>query len=525
MYSVLSLRGNLTAIRRTTESVALGAIAVFAILGIRHLSDGFFSAQDEGVLIVYPDLILRGYLPYKDFAAFYSPAGFYLLAGVFLIFEESVFIERSVGALYWFLIVLAVFFIGSRVNRSTAVLSAATALAYLSLWSALAADVHLGAHVCMLFSLALACKDCNGNELLAKRLVTLAGVVAGTALWFKQDLGAVAIVATLVAIDPLHFRRLRTFLAGVAIPVFALIVFAIVIGPIDVFDGLVLDPLRSSPGRFMPLQLSWDLGVIAGCIALQCVIAIRLPGTRVPYHLIWMARGAAALSLGYFISMLHRTGPGSIGMYGFLVVSLTVVSLSIIFLRMGVAPRERATAILIFFLLGLLPIGIMHFMRTKVPEEWKLTQDWVYSGARKVPVTLFGNSKASDLQRLLDEINRRARPGQGIFVGQSDLRFSMYNDTFIYYLLPYLRPVSRYLQLDPGCANRPDSGLSKEISSADWLILTTRYDFWKEPNASAVPGSAEPNNIVRTHFCLQSQYGEWNLFHRCRSVHSGSLGG
>jgi len=520
MDGVSTLHSNPRSLRAVTQALAFATLALLAIVAVRHFtSDPFFAAQDEGLLIVYPDLILRGFIPYKDFSAFYSPAGFYLLAGVFQIFGESVSVERSLGAAYWFLIVLAVFFIGSRVNRRTALLAAATAVAYLSLFAGLGAYVHYGAYVCMLFALVPAGRYCDANESRAKRLITLAGVVAGAAPWFKQDIGVVAIVATFVSIDPRSLRHLRFFFLGVAIPVSALIAFAIIVGPIDVFDGLILDPLRSSPGRFMPLHLSWDLSVVAACVVIQCVIALRLREPGVPYQLIWLARGMATLSLGYSISMLHRTGPGDIGSYGFVVVSLTVVSLSIFLQTLNFGPQKRVVATIACFVVGMLPVGIIYLTAA---EGMKYTQEWVHSGPRKVPFDSYSTSKGSDLQNLLDEINRRSRPGEELFVGQSDLRFSNYNDTFIYYLLPHLLPVSRYLQLDPGCANRQGSGVAREISRADWLILTTRYDDWKEPNASVVPGSVEATDVVRTRFCLQSRYGDWKLLHRCGSESDGS---
>jgi len=123
--------------------------------------------------------------------------------------------------------------------------------------------------------------------------------------------------------------------------------------------------------------------------------------------------------------------------------------------------------------------------------------------------------ESSALQGLLDEINRLGGADERLFVGPRDLRFAISNDTFIYYLLPNLRPVSRYLEMNPGCANRPGSGLAADISNANWVILTSRYESWREPNASLVPGPGEPNEVVRREFCLVSQYGEWKLLHRC----------
>lgn len=513
---------NLSLFGSVSKALLLGAFATFATFDVSVLCKGIFIPQDEGILLVYPDLILRGYIPYKDFAALYPPAEFYLLAGVFRVFGESVFIERFLGALYSFSVVIAIFSIGSRVSRTTGALAATTALAYTSLFGSFAARTHLGAYACTLFALALASRDCSSSVRLARRSLLFAGVAAASALCFKQDLGVVAIVATLVSIDPRNPRLLRPFLAGVAILVCAVITFAIIVGPGWVFDGLISDAIRSAPGRFLPLHLSWDLVVIAVCVSAQCVIAVRVRGLRVSHSPALLARGMAMLSLAYSLSMLHRTEPGDIGSYGFLVVSLTIVSFSIFLLHSDIGPEQRSAALVSLFLAGLLPIGILYFSGA---SESLAIQHWVFSEGRRVPVDDYGHSKSSDLQDLLDAINRMSRSGDRVFVGPRDLRFANANDTFIYYLLPRLQPVSRYLEMNPGCANRLGSGLTEEISRADWLILTTRYDHWREPNASSAPGPMQPNEVVRKHFCLRSKHGDWLLLQRCVLGSDGSTHG
>ena len=59
---------------------------------------------------------------------------------------------------------------------------------------------------------------------------------------------------------------------------------------------------------------------------------------------------------------------------------------------------------------------------------------------------------ARDLNRLLPVIERAATSGSSLFVGPRDLRRTNYNDAFVYYLLPKLKPASFYLELNPGTA-------------------------------------------------------------------------
>ena len=77
-----------------------------------------------------------------------------------------------------------------------------------------------------------------------------------------------------------------------------------------------------------------------------------------------------------------------------------------------------------------------------------------------------------------------AQPGESLFVGPQDLRRTNYGPTFMYFLLRDLRPASYYMEMNPGTANREGSGLADELRRADWLILTSEWDDWNEPNES-----------------------------------------
>ena len=69
--------------------------------------------------------------------------------------------------------------------------------------------------------------------------------------------------------------------------------------------------------------------------------------------------------------------------------------------------------------------------------------------------------------------------------------------------------------MNPYTALRAGSGFTDELRTADWLILTDRWDLWVEPNDSAEYGSPEPSRIVRELFCERMRRGAWWLFERC----------
>jgi len=304
------------------------------------------------------------------------------------------------------------------------------------------------------------------------------------------------------------------FLIGLVPAVFAELVFAMAVGPWYFFDGLVLDPLRNGPGRVLPLKLSPELIVfVFGLVSIGAVAFLVRP-TRFPSHLVWLARAIAILALGLVPFALQRADTWHLTYTGAVVAGLAVVSLGIVKADfVGRMPTLKTQAVL-----GLLAVVLVFGLATVTTRRsvpW--TMSYVSSNGRSVPVLFFGQGSGTprELERLLREINNRAAPGQRLFVGPRDLRFANYNDVFIYFLLPKLAPASRYFEMNPWSANRPDSGLAEELASADWLILSTRYDRWNEPNASMKPGSPVPNEIVQSRFCRYGDYGAWSLLRRC----------
>jgi hypothetical protein len=73
------------------------------------------------------------------------------------------------------------------------------------------------------------------------------------------------------------------------------------------------------------------------------------------------------------------------------------------------------------------------------------------------------------------------------------------------------------MEMDPGIANAEGSPLADEVASADWVLLTSFWAGWREPNTAMDFGSDAPNEVVRTQFCLVRSYenGLVELYHRC----------
>ena len=123
------------------------------------------------------------------------------------------------------------------------------------------------------------------------------------------------------------------------------------------------------------------------------------------------------------------------------------------------------------------------------------------------------------VQAAVDELDRRAEPGDRLLVGPLDLRRTWYSDVFIYWLFPELEPATYFIEMDPGLANAEGSSLAADVASADFVILTGLWAGWMEPNSSMDFGSGAPNEVVNSTFC---EVGRWEgeqavLYERCRA--------
>jgi hypothetical protein len=120
--------------------------------------------------------------------------------------------------------------------------------------------------------------------------------------------------------------------------------------------------------------------------------------------------------------------------------------------------------------------------------------------------------QVGELSGLLAAVDDVTKPGDRIFVGPSDLSNTEYNDTFLYHLVPDLIPASYFMEMNPGTADRPGSRLLSDVSTADVIIRTTRFDDWT--GSRSVPSQGPPS-IIPNMFCAGPTFGPWELLVRC----------
>ena len=89
-------------------------VVLLLLIPLSATFEDYAAAMDEGSLLVYPELILKGQLPYRDFETFYGPANPVVLAAAYAVCGPNLFIERAVGLIYRICILVAFFVLFQR---------------------------------------------------------------------------------------------------------------------------------------------------------------------------------------------------------------------------------------------------------------------------------------------------------------------------------------------------------------------------------------------------------------------------
>jgi hypothetical protein len=477
-------------------------------------------AMDEGTVLLYPELILKGWVPYRDFETFYGPMNLWTLAGAYAVFGANVFVERAVGFTYHLAILLGVFFIGRRGGIAVAMGGALCAGMLLRL-AHVQAFAWLGGVACLIWAvLAL-------GEAGRWRAVG-GGVLAAAALLYRPDLGPAVILATAPLLwrmkAQLRWRCAAGFAAGL-VPLGALTLIA---GPVNVFNNLFLYPvLYSNPGRRLPLWDAADWIQTLVFLHVGAAVFSLVAGT-----LVWKKQprstsgpllvSASLLALGLTHQALQRVDSIHVAFAAFLSVALLPVAIGILTTRgepceitpvRGIACLAAALAILMTAAFPV--VGSYVYAVYAGLSDAKIGSVFLTQNDRKFPFAT--HVQAVQTGKVLAVLEAEAEPGQRLFVGTGDLRRAYSNDTFLYHLAPSLVPATYFLEMNPLSANRPDSRLAADVATADWLVLNRFWDRWKEPNASSQHGPDAPNEVVRTQFELRRKVGDFEVYRRKRT--------
>jgi hypothetical protein len=498
--------------------LAAACVAAILLVGFWPSFDSIALPMDEGMVLVYPELISHGQIPYRDFETFYGPANLYVLAGCYRLFETNIFTERAIGLVYRSIAILSIFGIARRWGTAGAT-GAMLVGGGLLICTQLIAFAWIGGLAAALGALWILSSEVRSGRYFG------AGLLAGLALLFRPDIGLAIGASALPFLWVAGWRQRAEYAAGFGIMLGLLAALAVEAGLMNVWNNLFFYPVvMSNPGRHFPLGSVQPyllkllvLHIVASLtIAGAGLLALRKnPGC---------GKGLVLLSVAGFALTLtpqaaQRLDFGHFVFAGLVSFSFLPIALADLLKKLP-WPVNRSFA----------PIAAVVFticvVETVAPE---LTTDiraafaagfrtkgeavvFVEQQGRSFP--FHSQSVARYAGRLFEKLDQLSTPGQRLFVGPADLRRTNYSDTYIYHLCPKLRPATYFLEMNPFSANRPDSRLAGDIASADWVVLNKAWDNWREPNRCVENGSDAPNRVVETGFTRIAEYGPYLLFQR-----------
>lgn len=500
------------------KAMAVGLLVLLIPLSVGYHRGG--GPMDEGTLLVYPEMVQRGAVPYRDFETFYGPANPYLLAGVFTAFGTNIGVERTVGLLYRVVILIAIFGIIRRWGTAIAtVCMLISGLLFLPMY--VVAYAWFGAMACALcFIWAMARPEEPGRSFLG-------GLLAAAALTFRPDVGPAVVLAALALIWPLSQSLRWKFLLGLVIGLLPFAIVILVSGVEQVFNNIFLYPVvRSGPARRIPFALAEPLiGRLFFAMALAAVVNIVAGIRAVRAHSSGRRERVllafALFGTGVMPQAWQRLDLGHLLFVAFLIIGLLPLSLFSFAVRRGEKRREGwlalgSASIVTVLVIAVAP-NLMKMDLSAFAEALRTSPAgslFVQRGPRSFPVG--PPERVVSIGRMLDNLERLSKPGERLFVGPGNLRQTTYNDTFIYHLVPSLRPATYFLEMNPRSANRPGSRLASDVLSADWLVLNGEWGITDESNRATESSSTEAADIVRDHFQIVGEYGSFSLLRRKR---------
>jgi hypothetical protein len=530
---------------RRLDLIALGLIVVGFLLPLHGLLQAPGPPMEEGFMLVFPERVLEGDLPNKDFLHLYGPGSLWVLAAVYKVFGTTLLSERMFGLLQEMAVVFGVFFLARRWGRTAGLACASISLLFVIAPHGLTALAWVGGVALGLFALVAAVSSREStNPGRAGRLALVAGLLAGFALLYRHDL-VIALTLSLVAIGWGTSRAVvKRFALGLGIGLAPYLVHVITAGPGNVWNGMVIQPIFDlRGGRHLPIPPPWNDLHAVQYIAEYVRIPWPIPRFNAP----------GQISLWFFLlvgSVLFVVLTGIWAVRRDRIGLRPRVFLAAALFSAGLLPQafQRADTTHLAWVaavaMALVPLAVLEILRVRRPS-WSIRRTALVSGGAVLlafgllipnytfrsyadySVQLFGiheqwaghemrnrgrvfyTGRADDARganAILADVEKLSRPGDRLLVGTKDLRKTPLSEAFFYYLLPQLEPSTYYIEMDPGVANAEDSGLAEEVRSSDILILSTAWSYWDEPNDSRKFGSDKPNQVVRDEFCLYRKY-------------------
>jgi hypothetical protein len=537
--------------------VALAVVALVFALPLRGLLRAPGPPMEEGFMLVFPEIVLHGAIPNRDFLHLYGPGSLWALAGAFKVFGVSLLTERLFGLGQQLAIVFGVYALTRRWGRIIAVAGAVTS-ALIIIPFGLTALAWVGGVGLGVLGLAAGLHargrdaDDSGDR-NARRWALTAGVLLGVAVLFRLDLILAVGLSSVALVRGMRPERVKRLLLGLAIGIAPYAIHIATAGLGNVWRGMVVDPVfHLRGGRSLPIPPPWSHvdGFLQRAGLLQ-QLHWPVPGPRASQQLFlwfflllgviafllvegWLAVRAdkaslrartllvvALFSLGTLPQALQRVDSAHFAWVSAVPFGMLPVALFELARRVAprVAPRRLSLAAGAA-VLALVILVLPAFTATRYADYALQTFD-VHRHSYKIEhdgrVFYYGKQdRATAANMVIAAAARISRPGQRLFVGPGDLRKTPYSDAYLYYELGDLVPATYYIEMDPGVANTAHSGLDKQLASADIVILSKIWDNWSEPNDSRKVGSDKSVKVLARDFCHVGTYLDlYELYRKC----------
>ncbi len=472
--------------------------------------------MDEGLLLVYPERLLHGHLPYRSFWMSYPP-GILLYLAPWYAAGASLLAERVAAfVLHLAIVVVATVLVSPRGRPSPLW---AFAFALLVFGTGPGAFTYPAAVLCFVCAV-LVLRDTLPARALAIALLLAAGLMRLEA--FPAGALGLALRAWLRRDEPAAFRRaagdLACFLLGAA----AVLAASTLAFGMAFWRDTFIDPiLRISPGRRLPLsELLLDARYLplalaaAAAVALGLTRSLRRATTDEAVPLLTAVSLVAAAQVlqradwQHFFSgalpaaiLAGRLAFGRRGRRPLAVpFAASTAGAGLALLALTASPFTRPARPLGYAGDGL---ALIHgFARFRSP-----------AGAHWLPMA--SRPDVATLDALRDAVRARAGPGDTLYVGlASHASRTISGPTFLYWWIG-LPPATRYLEFAPGLTDRASvqRAIVRDLQHCRLVVLWTAPQP-VEPNASRLAGSTLLDDYLTTHYRVAGDFGPYRLLVR-----------
>ena len=522
--------------RWVVPTLVVGAVIALPLRGVFRAPG---PPMEEGFMLVFPERLLAGDIPNRDFLHLYGPGSIWTIAGFFKVFGVSLWTERVVGMLQLVGLIAAMTAIGYRWGRYVAALCGAVTAIVIIPPIGVTALAWVGGIALALWSVAVATRALDPGQRRGRGL-TVAGLLAGGALLFRPDL-IICLGLSLGAIFVWALDRAgrRKLALGAVIGISPYLVHLALAGPGNAIRGMVLEPVfdlragrrlpfppphdeytsflnrafafRRFPWPYpvpeQPMQIFLFFWMLLAVVATLVVVAVWAKRAGSEHG--WRLVALSLLAVGLLPQAAQRADTAHLSWVSCVAFGLLPAFLAEVARLRGMRPLAARTVVLAPFVLMLV---IPHFTYRWYADYAAQSFDYdrhFFSVDHRGRSFYYGRQDVGvAAERMFADIDQLTEPGDRLIVGPGDLSVTPYSESYLYFMLPQLEPGTRYIEMDPGVANAEDSGLADELRDADVVILSTMYDNWYEPNTSMEPGSDEPNQVLDELYCMHDDYGD-----------------